>query len=130
MINTSFGMTNSIYQQQRQAMIKSRYDEVYAHEKKHKDAAGEFGGSIVIEKDANGIPTGGHVNILMPTLDKENPEETIKHADIVIKSAMAPDDPSNQDYKVAAEARATKAQAQAQEAKNSNEPGSRLNLYA
>ena len=116
-----------IAQQQRQSIIQQRYDEIYAHELEHKNSAGMFGGGIVIEKDGNGIPTGGHVDILMPSLNKKNPEETIKHADIVIKSAMAPDDPSNQDYKVAAEARAIKAEA---ENYKSSQPGQRLNLMA
>ena len=97
---------------QRQAMIKQRHDEIYAHELKHKNAAGSLGGAIVIEKDANGVPTGGHVDILMPTLNKKDPDKTIKHADIVIKSAMAPNDPSDQDYIVAAKARSIKAEAE------------------
>ena len=97
---------------QHQAMIKQRHDEIYAHELKHKNAAGSLGGAIVIEKDANGVPTGGHVDILMPTLNKKDPDKTIKHADIVIKSAMAPNDPSDQDYRVAAKARSIKAEAQ------------------
>ena len=108
----SLGFSSSPMHQQKQALIKQRYDEVYAHELKHKNAAGSFGGSIVIERDANGIPTGGHVDILMPVLDKKNPDKTIKHADTVIKAAMAPHDPSDQDYKVAAEAKSIKADAQ------------------
>ena len=84
-------------------------------------------GNIVIENDSNGIPIGGHVPIQMPTLDKKNPDKTIKHADTVIRAAMAPSDPSSQDYKVAAEARAIKAEA---EAYKSSQPGQRLNLMA
>ena len=108
----SLGFSSSPMHQQKQAIINQRYNEVYAHELKHKNAAGSFGGSIVIDKDANGIPTGGHVDILMPVLDKNNPDKTIKHADTVIKAAMAPQEPSDQDYKVAAEARNIKAEAQ------------------
>ena len=108
----SLGFSSSSMHQQKQALIQQRHNEIYAHELKHKNAAGSFGGSIVIEKDANGIPTGGHVDILMPVLDKNNPDKTIKHADTVIKAAMAPHDPSDQDYKVAAEARSIKAEAQ------------------
>ena len=120
----SLGFSSSPMHQQKQALIKQRYDEVYAHELKHKNAAGSFGGSIVIEKDANGIPTGGHVDILMPVLDKKNPDKTIKHADKVIKAAMAPHDPSGQDYKVAAEARNIKAEAQ----RCQNGCGQKLNI--
>ena len=108
----SLGFSSSPMHQQKQALINQRYNEVYAHELKHKNAAGSFGGSIVIEKDENGIPTGGNVDILMPVLDKKDPDKTIKHADTVIKAAMAPHDPSDQDYKVAAEATSIKAEAE------------------
>lgn len=114
---------------QRQAMIKQRHDEIYAHELKHKNAAGSLGGAIVIEKDANGVPTGGHVDILMPTLNKKDPDKTIKHADIVIKSAMAPNDPSDQDYRVAAKARSIKAEAESYKSKNGS-AGQNLNIMA
>lgn len=111
MINFS-GSLNNLYSQQKQNFIKQRYDEIYAHELAHKNAAGSFGGSIVIEKDGNGIPTGGHVAIQMPKLDPQNPDKTIQHADTVIRAAMAPSDPSSQDYKVAAEARSIRSKAQ------------------
>lgn len=110
-----------------QAMIKQRHDEIYAHELKHKQAAGSLGGAIVIEKDANGVPTGGHVDILMPTLNKKDPDKTIKHADTVIKAAMAPDDPSDQDYKVAAQAKAIKSEAEGYKSKNGS-AGQNLNI--
>lgn len=64
----------------------------------------------------------------MPKLNKANPEETIKHANTVIKAALAPSDPSSQDIKVAGEARAIKQQATAEKQKQS--VGSRLNYYA
>jgi hypothetical protein len=54
----------------------------------------------------------------MPTLDKKNPQKTIDHANVVIKSAMAPSDPSSQDYKVAGQAEQIKMQAQALKTKN------------
>ena len=112
MVN-SFSVLNNFYAKKKQDFIKQRYDEIYAHEMAHKQAAGSFGGAIVIEKDANGIPVGGHVSIQMPTLDKSNPDKTIKHADTVIRAAMAPSDPSSQDYRVAAKAKSMKIQAQA-----------------
>lgn len=125
----NFGISNSFNQQQKNAYVQQKYNEIYEHEQAHKRAAGSFGGSIVIEKDANGIPTGGHVDILMPTLNKEKPDETIKHADTVIKAAMAPGEPSNQDYKVAAEARAIKAEAESYQNKNGS-VGQKLNVVA
>lgn len=127
MIN-SLSMFNNLYSQKKQAFVKQRYDEIYAHELAHKSAAGTYGGAIVIEKDSNGIPVGGHVSIQMPTLDKKNPDKTIKHADTVIRAAMAPTDPSSQDYKVAAEARAIRSQALAM--KNDSRVGKKLDYQA
>ena len=112
MINSLGFNSNNLYNQQKKALITQRYNEIYSHEQKHKSAAGSLGGAIVIEKDSQGIPTGGHVDIKMPGLDKKNPDKTIKDANTVIKAAMAPSDPSNQDYKVAAKAQAIKTQAQ------------------
>ena len=43
----------------------------------------------------------------MPKLNEQNPDETISQAKTVINSAMAPSDPSEQDYKVASAARDT-----------------------
>ena len=116
MIN-SFGSLNNLY------------NEIYAHELAHKRAAGSLGGSIVIEKDGNGIPVGGHVSIQMPKLDPTNPEKTIQHADTVIRAAMAPSDPSSQDYKVASEARSIKSKAQSLKSDNPK-IGSKLNYIA
>lgn len=104
--------TVSMFRSLRQQAIQQRYNEIYAHELAHKNAAGSLAGAIVIEKDSNGIPIGGHVSIQMPTLDKTNPQKTIQHADTVIKSALAPSDPSEQDYRVASKARAIKTQAE------------------
>ena len=126
-MKVSFGVNVNNFNQQRQTMIKQRHSEIYAHELAHKNAAGSLGGSIVIEKDANGIPIGGHVNIKMPTLDKNNPDKTINHAETVIKAAMAPGDPSDQDYKVAAQARSIKAEAQEHKSKNKT-CGQKLNI--
>ena len=88
------------------------YNDVYAHESAHKAAAGALGGSIVIEKGANGAVTGGHVDIKMPALDKKDPDKTISQANQVIKAALAPSDPSGQDYKVAAQAQGILGQAE------------------
>ena len=110
--------------QQKQALIRKNYAEIYAHEAAHKRAAGSLAGPIVIERNADGIPVSGHVSIKMPTLNKANPKETIEKADIVFKSAMAPSDPSAQDYKVAAQAKSVKAQAESIQKKQ------RLDYYA
>lgn len=88
------------------------YNDVYAHEAAHKSAAGALGGAIVVEKDANGAVTGGHVDIKMPALDTKNPDKTIAQAKQVEKAALAPSDPSGQDYKVAAQAQGILSQAE------------------
>lgn len=119
---------SAIRNQQKQALIRKNYREIYAHELAHKNAGGSLAGAIVIERNSEGIPVGGHVSIKMPSLNRENPDETINQADIVIKSAMAPSDPSGQDYKVAMQARAVKSKAQG--LKNSNVNKKRLDYYA
>lgn len=102
----------SSYYQQKQDLIRKNYNEIYAHELAHKRAGGKLAGNIVIEKNAEGIPVGGHVSIKMPSIDPNNPQEAIRDADTVIKSALAPSDPSPQDYKVASEAKAIKTKAE------------------
>ena len=84
--------------------IKQQYNEIYNHELAHKSVAGALAGPIVIEKNSQGIPIGGHVSIKMPKLDLKNPNSTIVNAEKVIKSALAPFNPSSQDYKVASQA--------------------------
>ncbi len=95
----------NLFQNQLNNYKKDQYNKIYSHEAKHKAKAGSLGGPIVIEKDKNGIPTGGHVSIKMPVLDKNDPQSTIDDAKTVISSALAPNDPSKQDLKVASEAR-------------------------
>lgn len=120
-INLFYNFTNPIEkqkEQQKNALIKTNYDEIYAHELAHKSAGGSLAGSIVIERNADGIPFAGHVDIKMPSLNPNNPDKTINDANTVIRSAMAPSDPSDQDYRVAAQAQSIKMQAQAVKDKN------------
>ena len=107
----------SLQRRQKQDLIRKNYREIYNHEMAHKNTAGSLAGPIVIEKNSEGIPVSGHVSIRMPKLNKQNPQETINHADIVIKSAMAPSNPSKQDYKVANEAKKIKSEAESFKAK-------------
>lgn len=96
---------------QHQALIKRNFNEILTHEQVHKRAGGALAGAIVIERNAQGIPVGGHVSIKMPALNPKNPQHTIDNANTVINSAMAPSDPSKQDYRVAAQAKNVKRQA-------------------
>ena len=126
---SNISLASELYQKQKQALIDKNYNEIYNHELAHKNAGGSFAGDIVIERNAEGIPVGGHVSIQMPVLDKNNPQRTIDHANTVIASAMAPSDPSEQDYKVANQARAIRQQAI--EFKNNNPNlGKKLDISA
>lgn len=115
-------------QKQRDDLIQRNYNHIYAHELAHKSAGGSFAGAISIEKNADGTPVSGHVPIQMPVLDKNNPQKTIDHANTVIKAAMAPSDPSSQDYRVASEAADIKSKAEA--FKTQNQKGKKLNVIA
>ena len=132
-INFFYNFSNPVEKQkeqqkaQKNALIKKNYDKIYAHELMHKSAGGSLAGSIVIEKNADGIPVAGHVYIKMPSLNPNNPQKTIDDANTVIKSAMAPFDPSEQDYKVASKAKSVKMQAQAIKDKNT---GNKLDYKA
>ena len=113
---------------QKQALITKNYNDIYRHEAAHKAAAGSFGGAIVIEKNSEGIPVGGHVDIKMPALNPKDPDKTISDAKTVIGAAMAPADPSSQDYKVAAQARSIMSQAEYM--KKHPQVGQKLNIQA
>ena len=132
-INFFYNFSNPVEKQkeqqkaQKNALIKKNYDKIYAHELMHKSAGGSLAGSIVIEKNADGIPVAGHVDIKVPSLNPNNPQKTIDDANTVIKSAMAPFDPSEQDYKVASKAKSVKMQAQAIKDKNT---GNKLDYKA
>jgi len=102
----------------KQDVITRNYNHIYAHELAHQKAGGRYAGDIVIERNNEGIPVGGHVNIQMPVFNKQNPQKTINHADTVIKAALAPGDPSEQDYRVAAKAREVKSRALAYKAEH------------
>lgn len=119
---------NNAQNQAKQDLINKNYNEIYAHEMAHKMAGGSLAGGIVIERNQDGIPVAGHVPIKMPSLDPNNPQKTIQDADTVIRSAMAPSDPSAQDYNVAGKARAIKSEAQDFINKHKNDK--KLNYFA
>lgn len=111
----------------KQELINKNYNHIYNHELAHKNAGGQFAGAITIERDGNGIPVSGHVPIAMPVLDNKNPQKTIDHANTVIRAALAPSDPSGQDYKVAQSAQNIKMKAQAIKDKKT---GNKLDVVA
>lgn len=89
------------------AKLESADTKVRAHEAAHVAAGGGVvtgGANFSYTKGPDGkmYATAGEVPI--DTSDGNNPEETIRKARQIIAAAMAPSDPSPQDYRVAATA--------------------------
>lgn len=89
------------------AELSSTDSKVRAHEAAHIAAGGGVvngGASFSYAKGPDGkmYATGGEVPI--DTSEGKNPQETIQKARQIAAAAMAPSDPSPQDYKVAATA--------------------------
>ena len=109
----SLGINQAMTKQQWLAAREKNNQHILNHEKQHLAAAGKYAdGGIHMDYNSQGWATGGHVKIKMPALNKANPKETIQHAEAVKKAALAPGDPSEQDYKVAAQASQTLFKAQ------------------
>ena len=110
------------------------FKEVDAHEQAHLSAAGSYAsGGKVIDYDENGIAVSGHVNIIMPHFDRNNPDETIKQAKTVMVAAKAPEsfsELSDADLNVYAQASATLAKAEAFKAQQGNNPFANKNPFA
>lgn len=94
--------TGLIPQSRLEEIKKEAFDKIMAHEMAHASEAGAFGGGIHIEYDENGIAVGGHVPIIVPGLDPENPEESLRAYLQIQDAALAPgSDMSSQDAAVA-----------------------------
>lgn len=97
--------------------LKKRDAEVRAHEQAHKTVGGPYAGTIsfdtVTGPDGRQYAVGGEVGIDASAVPN-NPEATIRKMEIVIRAALAPADPSPQDFAVAQAAQQTKLQAQAE----------------
>lgn len=95
--------------------LKQTDEKVRAHEQSHKAAAGGFAGAIQLETvtgpDGQEYAVGGEVPIDVSPVSN-NPQATIQKMDIVIRAALAPSDPSSQDFAVARAAQQARAQAQ------------------
>lgn len=123
------GVELTIQQAQQVRELQSIDRNVKAHEAAHQAAGGGLAGAASFRPDNQMYATAGEVPIRMQK--GRTPEETIANARQVVAAAMAPADPSPQDYKVAANAlkmefearaEATKLKAQeAQEKKEENE---------
>lgn len=96
-------------EQQKVEELKQRDQEVRQHELAHKAVAGQYargGVSFSYERgpDGRNYATGGEVNIDTSKVPND-PEATLRKAEVIERAATAPQEPSSQDRKVAAEAR-------------------------
>jgi len=84
--------------------LKARDQEVRAHENAHKTAGGGYVGSISYDTqtgpDGREYAIGGEAQIDASPVPG-NPEATIRKMDIIVRAALAPAEPSSQDYAVA-----------------------------
>ena len=97
--------------------LKKKDREVRAHKMAHIAAgAGVIRGgahyNYQIGPDGKRYAVGGHVNI--DTSAERRPQETIRKMQVVKKAALAPAQPSNTDWAIAAKAAITEAKAKAQ----------------
>lgn len=105
--------------------LKQRDAEVKAHEAAHLGAAGGLargGASYEYQKgpDGQNYAVGGEVSLDSSPVHG-NPEATIAKAQQIRGAALAPTNPSSQDYKVAAQASRIEAEARQELAKNGQE---------
>ena len=105
------------------AKLKQQDAEVKAHEAAHLGAAGGLargGASYEYQKgpDGQNYAVGGEVSIDSSPVHG-NPEATISKAQQIRSAALAPANPSSQDYKVAAKASQIEAEARQELAKSS-----------
>ena len=104
-------------QQQQVERLKERDREVRAHEQAHARAGGPHAGAPSYEfqrgPDGRMYAVSGEVQIDTAPISG-NPAATIAKMELVVRAALAPQDPSAQDRRVAAEAQTAKAEAQAE----------------
>lgn len=100
--------------------LKKRDAEVRAHEQAHAAVGGSYASAPTYEfqtgPDNKQYAVGGEVQIDAAPVPND-PKATIEKMDIVIRAALAPQEPSVQDKKVAAEAQKNRSEAQAELAK-------------
>lgn len=96
--------------------LAARDREVRAHEQAHQAAGGDLAGSVSytyqVGPDGKRYAVGGEVGIQAPVASGD-PEADLEKAQTILRAAMAPAEPSGQDLRVAASARAMAASASA-----------------
>jgi hypothetical protein len=105
--------------------LRARDQEVRAHESAHKAAAGGYatGGPTYTYQtgpDGKRYAIGGEVQIDTSEIPND-PEATIRKAQVIRRAALAPAEPSGQDQKVASQARAIENRARQEIAKERRE---------
>ncbi|WP_395338720.1 putative metalloprotease CJM1_0395 family protein [Ningiella sp. W23] len=110
--------------------LKDRDREVRLHEQAHAAVGGQYAGAPSYDfetgPDGKQYAVGGEVSIDVSEANK--PEDTIDKMQVVRAAALAPAEPSPQDFKVAAEAQQKEQAARAEVAKqavekDTNDPG-------
>ncbi len=106
--------------------LKKRDREVRQHELAHMIAGGQYvrGGPTYTYKigpDGRRYAVGGEVQIDTSEIP-DDPEATLKKMQVVERAALAPKDPSGQDYRVAAQARQQEMKARAEIARQKETP--------
>ena len=96
--------------------LKARDREVRAHEQAHKTAGGPYASAPTYETvrgpDGRQYAVSGEVKI--DSSPENDPEDTIRKMEVVIRAALAPAQPSPQDRQVAQQARQTLIEARAE----------------
>jgi hypothetical protein len=112
------GLTSRLTPEEQQQLseLQQRDREVKAHELAHKSVGGRYvtGGSFTYQTGPNGqrYAIGGEVTI--DSSPGSTPEETLRKAELIRRAALAPADPSPQDYRVASQANLMAAQARSE----------------
>lgn len=103
--------------------LKDRDREVRAHEQAHAAVGGQYAGSPSYEfetgPDGQRYAVGGEVSIDIS--EESSPEDTVRKMEQVRAAALAPNEPSPQDFRVASEATQKAAEARAEVARESTE---------
>lgn len=102
-------------QQKQLNELKKTDQKVRAHEQAHKTVGGPYAGAIQYETvtgpDGREYAVAGEVPIDSSPVPN-NPEATIRKMDVVVRAALAPPEPSSQDYAVARAAQQARLEAQ------------------
>ena len=121
----------TVEEQQQVLKLQARDTEVRSHEAAHQAAGGGLtgGASFTYQQGPDGkqYAIGGEVSI--STQGGSTPQEAIANARQVIAAAMAPGNPSGQDFAVASSARMMEIKAQQQLSKQQQEEANGKNTY-